>query len=59
MNLAELTPEEIEELEHISDEIRKGHPVSFMDGLAAIGYQTALEEQRKGNRRWWEFWKWI
>ena len=56
MNLSELTPEQVEELEHLSDEIRKGHPVGIMDGMVVIEYQNALKKQRLANKKWWQFW---
>lgn len=58
MDLDTLTPEQIDTLEHLSDEVRKGHPVSFMDGLTVVDYQMALKEQRKADRKWWQFWTW-
>ena len=56
MNLAELTPEQIDDLEYLSDEVRKGHPVSMMDGLVVIAYQDALKKERRANKKWWQFW---
>jgi hypothetical protein len=47
-----------ERLELISEEIRSGIPVSFMDALAAIDYQDEIKREREANkwprrlRRW-------
>jgi len=42
------TPEEIKRLEVISDQIRKGEPVSIDDACAAIIYQQNLRSKKKG-----------
>lgn len=38
-------------LEEISDRIRMGIPVSFLDALAAIDYQERFREHRNITRR--------
>jgi len=53
MNLKDLNKEEIKYLDQISDNIRKGVPVSMSEGLMAIDYQTAIKQRK----RWWQFWK--
>ncbi len=53
MNIKELTKKEIRILEVLSDNVRKGIPVGFMEALAVINYQEDL----KSAKKWWEFWK--
>ena len=46
-------------LEAISDKIRSGEPVDFLEAIAAIDYQTQLRAEREANslrgrlRSWW------
>lgn len=53
IDLNKLGKDDKNELEKISDDIRQGIPVSFIDGILAIEYQEAL----KLKRWWWQFWK--
>ena len=38
-------------LEEISDKIRKGEPVGFLEAIAAINYQENLKAERKAMLR--------
>ena len=40
MNIKELTKEQITELERLSNEVKKGNSVDFVEALAVIEYQT-------------------
>lgn len=44
--------ERIEELEVISDKIRRGEPVGYLEAIAAINYQGQLRAERDANK-WW------
>ena len=33
-------------LEHLSDKVRKGEPVSFLEAIAVINYQEQLRHER-------------
>ena len=46
-------------LEEISDKIRKGEPVSFIQAVAAINYQGQLRYEREYNRWWRRLFRWI
>lgn len=39
--------ERCEQFEIISDKIRKGEPVGFLEAIAAINYQAALKAERE------------
>lgn len=39
-------------LEAISDKIRSGEPVGFLDAIAAINYQEHLRRERIANSPW-------
>ena len=51
------TQEEIEFLDIESDKVRRGIPVDFVNGVAICHYQPILQEIRKAQKRWWQFWK--
>lgn len=42
-------------LEEISEKIRKGEPVGYLQAIAAINYQGQLRDARDAERqkRWW------
>lgn len=48
------------DLEAISDKIRKGESVGFLEAIAAIHYQQQLRAEREANsllgrlRSWWQ-----
>lgn len=50
------------DLEYLSEEVRKGHPIGFLEALAVIEYQSNIRKNKlsiwqrfvkrfKGNRR--------
>ena len=41
-----------ENLEAISDKIRQGIPIDFLDAIAAINYQEQLRHEREQNSFW-------
>ena len=53
----DFTPQEIDEIEKASDIVRQGTPVSFPTALVVAKYQGFLQDIRKANKKWWEFWK--
>lgn len=48
-----------EELEWISDKIRRGEPVGIFEAMAAIDYQEQWKAYRKQQVWWRRFRKWI
>jgi hypothetical protein len=50
---------ERETLEFLSDKVRKGEPISFLQAVAVINYQEQLRQEREANsllgrlRSWW------
>lgn len=40
-----------------SEKVRKGISIDMLAGVAVIEYQCSLQEIRKNNKKWWEFWK--
>ena len=38
-----------ETLEALSDKVRKGEPIGFLDAIAVINYQENLRRQREAN----------
>ena len=38
-----------ETLEALSDKVRKGEPVGFLEGIAVINYQENLRREREAN----------
>lgn len=50
-----------EHLEVLSDEVRKGHPVTFIEALRVIEYQETLKEERLSwpwwKRVWYKIWE--
>lgn len=48
-----------EYLEAISDKIRKGEPVGFLEAVAAINYQFQLRAEREANRWHKRLWRWL
>lgn len=46
-------------LEQLSDKIRKGEPVSFIEAIACINYQQAWQAHRKANTRWERLKRWV
>ena len=53
MDLELLAEENVNELEKLSDDVRRGIPIDFNDALMVIRYQEALRLTKK----WWQFWK--
>lgn len=51
--------ERCEQLEIISDKIRKGEPVGFLEAIAAINYQGQLRAEREANRWYKRLWRWM
>lgn len=49
-----------EALEALSDKVRKGEPIGFLEALAVIEYQTRLRKEREATtwraklKRWWQ-----
>ena len=50
-------PEAIDSLDVESDLVRKGIPIGLMNAIAVITYQDVLQQIRKLNKKWWQFWK--
>lgn len=48
-----------EYLELVSDKIRKGEPVGFLEAIAAINYQGHLQAEREANRWHRRFGRWL
>jgi len=45
-------------LERLSDEVRKGHPIDFLETLEVIEYQNIIKDTRQLS--WWgNFKKWL
>ena len=45
-------------LEKISDKIRSGIPVDFLEAIAAINYQEQLRAEREANKWYRRLWRW-
>ena len=46
-------------LEEISEQIRKGEPVGFLEAIAAINYQQTLQAERKKHTLFARFIRWV
>jgi len=42
-----------ETLEALSDKVRKGEPISFLEAIAVINYQEHLRRER-AEQPWWK-----
>ena len=48
-----------ETLERISDRIRSGEPVGYLEAIAAINYQQSLRDWEKRNSFFARLWRWV
>ena len=55
--LEKLTEDQKLLLEELSDKTRQGIPISFLDAITVINYQTLLRMKRKKKWNWLKFWK--
>lgn len=46
-------------LEELSEKVRKGEPIDFLDAIAVINYQGQMKAHRKANTRWARFKRWL
>lgn len=46
-------------LELLSDQVRMGVPISFMEALEVVEYQTELQKERDQKNIWKRFIKWV
>ncbi len=48
-----------EYLEEISEKIRRGEPVGFLEAIAAINYQGHWQAERRANVWWRRLIRWL
>ena len=46
-------------LEELSDKVRKGEPIGFLEAIAVIDYQKLLKEEREYNKLHNRFKRWF
>ena len=50
-------PDAIDLLDKESDKVRRGIPIDAKTAMFVCSYQSDLQEIKRSQKRWWQFWK--